>query len=250
MIQIISRAICSVIIPFRVHPQKLNPGDQVIRAEQTVGHIAKNFPMSTRVFGRHKIDFCCKGRLSLAEACSTHGVEIDQLVSEIESEIELARPTVLDGWADRPTPELVEHILEKYHRPLDDELPRLEALAQKVARVHGSRDERLPKIARTYSELKTELENHFQKEENVLFPAILNGESDKLACPIEVMLKDHEDAGDFLVVLRELTDDFSVPPHACASWRALWSGLEELELSLHEHIHLENNILFPRVSAA
>jgi regulator of cell morphogenesis and NO signaling len=205
--------------------------------------------MSTRVFGRHKIDFCCKGRLSLEQACAAHGVEVDQLVAEIESEIELAPPTALDGWADRSTPDLVAHILEEYHRPLDEELPRLGDLADKVARVHGSRDERLPKIAQTFTTLKTELESHFREEEDELFPAILAGEVDQLARPIEALLEEHEDAGDLLVVLRALADDFTVPPHACSSWRALWGGLEDLERSLHEHIHLENNILFARASA-
>ncbi|TXD37126.1 iron-sulfur cluster repair di-iron protein [Lujinxingia vulgaris] len=221
----------------------------MITADQTVGHIAKNFPMSTRVFGRYKIDFCCKGRLSLQEVCGTHDIEIDKLVADIEAEIELAPPTALDGWADRSTPELVAHILENYHRPLDEELPRLESLADKVARVHGDRDRRLPRIAQTFTLLRAELEEHFRKEENVLFPAILADDGQPLAGPIRVMLQDHEDAGDMLVLLRELADDFQVPPHACNSWRALLGGLEDLERSLHEHIHLENNILFPRAAA-
>lgn len=220
----------------------------MIKAEQTVGHIATRFPVSTRVFGRHKIDFCCGGAASLAEACARRALEVDDVVDEIAIEIELARPTALDGWAERSTPDLIAHILEKYHRPLDEELPRLEFLARKVARVHGSRDDRLPRIAETFGTLKTELEHHFRKEEAVLFPAILANDFERLACPIEVMLKDHDDAGELLARLRELTGDFEVPPHACGSWCALWGGLEDLERSLHEHIHLENNILFPRVT--
>lgn len=222
----------------------------MIQATQTVGEIATQYPVSTRVFGRHKIDFCCGGKLPLADACARRKVDIAAIVQEIEQEVELAYPTELDGWADRPTPELIAHILERYHRPLDEELPRLETLANKVARVHGDRDERLPRIAQTFAILKMELENHFLKEERVLFPAILEGDGERLACPVAVMLRDHEDAGDLLRTLRTLTDDFAMPPHACGSWRALWHGLEDLERSLFEHIHLENNILFPRVHGA
>lgn len=219
----------------------------MIHAEQTVGHIATEFPVATRVFSRHKIDFCCGGGAKLAEACAKRKVDADQVLREIELEIEAARPTDLDGWASQPSDVLIEHILTKYHRPLDEELPRLEFLAKKVARVHGDKDDRLAAIAHTFSSLKDELEHHFRKEEMVLFPAILAGESAALACPVAVMLRDHEDAGDALVTLRDLTDDYIAPPHACGSWRALWQGLEALESNLHEHIHLENNVLFPRI---
>lgn len=221
----------------------------MIASSFTISQIATEFPVSTRVFERYKINFCCGGGLSLAEACANRSLDPSVIAQEIEKEIEQATPEDLEGWNSRSNADVIAHILARYHRPLDDELPRLEFLATKVARVHGASNPVLLDLAYTVVELKTELENHFQKEEMVLFPAILNDEAQKLACPIAVMLKDHEDVADFLLKIREYTDDFSAPPHACGSWRALWDGLHELERSLHEHIHLENNILFPRISA-
>ncbi len=221
----------------------------MITSDFTISQIATEFPVSTRVFERYKINFCCGGGLSLAEACANRSLDPSVIAQEIEKEIEQATPEDLAGWSDRSNGDVIAHILARYHRPLDDELPRLEFLATKVARVHGASNPVLLDLAYTVVELKAELENHFQKEEMVLFPAILNDEAQKLACPIAVMLKDHEDVADFLLKIREYTDDFSAPPHACGSWRALWDGLHELERSLHEHIHLENNILFPRISA-
>lgn len=218
-----------------------------IRPEQTVAEITRQFPVSTRVFDRHRINFCCGGKKMLQDACEDRGVEVDEVVDEIIEEIDSATPSTLEGWADRPIPDLVEHILENYHRPLDDELPRLFQLATKVARVHGKRDERLPQIAATFETLCHELMGHFQKEEEILFPLLLSDQPAQVEGPISAMLREHDIAGDLLRRLRELTGDYEVPDGACASWRVLWVGLEDLERSLHEHIHLENNILFPRV---
>lgn len=222
----------------------------MIESNFTISQIATTFPVSTRVFERYKINFCCGGSLSLAEACENRSLDWTAVAEEIAAEIAQAAPGDLEVWTDRSNADLIAHILSKYHRPLDDELPRLEFLATKVARVHGENNPYLLDLAYTVVEIKAELENHFQKEELVLFPAILNNEAEKLACPVAVMLKDHEDVADFLVKIRELTNDYSAPPHACGSWRALWDGLHELERSLHEHIHLENNVLFPRIAGS
>lgn len=222
----------------------------MIEQSQTVGEIARDIPVSTRVFGRYKIDFCCGGGISLAQACAKREVEPAAIIEEILVEQALASPSVLDGWQAAQLSALVEHILERYHRPLDEELPRLEFLAKKVARVHGERDEALAPIAQIVIALREELEQHFYKEEQILFPMILAGELSRAVGPIQVMLQEHDAAGALLHQLRELTRDYALREDACGSWRALWAGLEGLELSLHEHIHLENNILFPRVLAA
>ena len=220
----------------------------MITSNLTVSQIATEYPVSTRVFERYKINFCCGGSLALAEACENRSLDPELVVAEIVKEVEGAQPRELESWNSRSDSELIAHILTNYHQPLEDELPRLDFLATKVARVHGASSPPLLDLAYTVSQLKDELEAHFLKEEHVLFPAILNGEAEKLACPIAVMEKDHEDVARFLSQIRELTGDFNPPPHACGSWRALWAGLEDLERSLHEHIHLENNILFPRIS--
>lgn len=215
--------------------------------ETTIAQIAREHPVSTRVFSRHKIDFCCGGGISLAEACLKRKLVADELLKEIDAEIAKDREGDLDIWSEAPLPQLAVHILEHYHRPLDEELPRLAFLAKKVARVHGERDERLPQIAAVYSHLYDDLERHFYKEEQCLFPWIIAQDYAKAVGPIQVMLQEHDEAGELLRRLRALTADYEIPEGACGSWRALWAGLEGLERSLHEHIHLENNILFPRV---
>ena len=146
-----------------------------------------------------------------------------------------------------PKSEFWDFTLTTYHRPLDEELPRLEAMARKVFTVHQDKDpERLGAIVSVYTGLKAELEQHMEKEEQILFPMIQQGDGFQADGPIAVMQEEHESAGAALRRLRELTNDYTVPPEACNTWRALWHGLAALEESLHQHIHLENNILFPR----
>lgn len=143
--------------------------------------------------------------------------------------------------------ELIAHLLEHHHRPLHDELARLEEMAKKVRRVHGTKDpERLCRLAETVVALREELEAHMRKEEEVLFPWLLSGRGPSARMPIQVMRADHESAYQQLARLRILTDNFVPPPQVCATWRALWQGLEVLDANLREHIRLENDILFPR----
>lgn len=224
--------------------------ERTINISETVCQIASRLPASTRVFGRHGIDFCCGGDVPLCDACAAHQLDVDRIVAEIQRELRPAEPTTLDGWADLPTEELIAHIVEHHHRPLDQELRRLEALANKVASVHQLRDERLAQLTFTLTALKAELEAHMLREERVLFPGLLSGDHSVLTRPIAVMLREHEDAGHLLEIVRGLTDDYTVPPHACCSWRALWHGLEQLDQSLREHIRFENNLLFPRAVLA
>ena len=218
----------------------------MIRASQTVGQIATDYPPSTRVFWRHKIDFCCGGGATLGEACAKRAIDVDAVVAEIEVEVARARPDDLQAWTTRSTGELIDFIEDRYHASLRDELPRLEALARKVARVHHEVDERLIDIHREVHALRHELEAHMVKEEMILFPAMRRANHASLSAPISVMLREHDTAGEALTALRTLTDDYTARDEFCRSWRALWDGLRDLERELQEHIHLENNILFPR----
>ena len=220
-----------------------------LTSDTTIGKIAADHPLATRVFARHHIDYCCGGGRPLGEVCLTRGLDPDRVLEEISAEI-APESQPAERWVDAALPDLIDHILTAYHQPLHEELPRLETMVRKVVRVHGDKDpERLAALQSVYLELKAGLEDHMLKEEMILFPMILRGQVSAASGPVAVMLREHNDAGEALAQLRELTDGYTVPDGACNTWRALWHGLEALENAMHEHVHLENNILFPRATA-
>jgi regulator of cell morphogenesis and NO signaling len=213
-----------------------------------VGTIATEQPLATRVFARHGIDFCCGGGQPLADACRARGLDPAVVLREIAAETAPAGRR-MTRWRDEPVEALVDHLLAEFHAPLWAELPRLDAMAAKVLDVHGAKaPEQLGAVRELVTALRADLEPHMQKEEQVLFPMIRRGRVPD--GPIAVMEAEHEAVGALLVRLREVTDQFRVPAGACNTWRALWAGLEALERDLHEHIHLENNVLFPRLQVA
>lgn len=219
-----------------------------VSATDRIGNLAAKIPQASRVFARHQIDYCCGGNHTLADACDLAKVDVAIVLAEINEELKRDHTGILpDGLT---LEDLITHIQKTYHEPLREELPRLEEMARKVARVHAERDgERLAALAETVSELKAEILTHLDKEDGILFPLICAGSGAMAQMPISRMQKDHDDHGTSLRRIRKLTADFKVPGDACMTWRALWKSLEELERSLHEHIHLENNILFPKTLA-
>jgi len=211
-----------------------------------VGQIAAEQPLATRVFARHDIDFCCAGGTPLAEACAQHDLDPARVLEEIRHETEHGTPAERD-WKDASLAEIIDHILEAYHAPLREELPRLDGMARKVLSVHGDKEpEMLEGIVETLAELREELESHMMKEERILFPMIKAGQGAQALGPVQVMEAEHASAGAALARLRLLTGGYRVPEDACATWTALWHGLAAFEQAMHQHIHLENNILFPR----
>ena len=220
-----------------------------ITTEALVGQLATENPLATRVFARHGIDYCCGGGRPLAEVCAEKGLNPETIVAEINREI-TATPEAGARWDNAPLADLIDHILEVYHVPLWEELPRLDAMARKVLAVHGDKDPAmLGGIVEVYGALRAELDQHMRKEEEILFPMIKAGQGANAGPPVNVMHIEHDSAGEALRRLRELTNDYTMPEGACNTWRALWHGLEALEHDLHQHIHLENNILFPRALA-
>ena len=216
-----------------------------VTIETPVGEIASAHPLSTRVFARHNIDFCCGGGAPLQTACDKRGLNADDILVEINKELE--EPDSTTNWNYAPLTDLIEHIVSTYHVSLKEELPRLEAMAIRVNHVHGDKDpERLQAIETVFCNLKEELLSHMMKEEQILFPMIANGKGAMASDPVSMMEHEHDSAGNALRELRELTNDFTPPAVACNTWRALWHGLAALEQDTHQHIHLENNILFPR----
>jgi regulator of cell morphogenesis and NO signaling len=219
-----------------------------ITMETTVGQLAAEKPLATRVFARHGIDFCCGGGKPLGEVCAEKGLQIEQILAEIDKETQGAGDSDV-RWDQAPLPEIIDHILNTFHKPLYEELPRLEAMAQKVAEVHGDKDSRLAEIQKVVVGLKAEMFDHMAKEEQILFPMINRGMGAMAGGPVSVMLHEHDSAGNALARLRELTDGYVPSEQACNTWRALWAGLAALETATHQHIHIENNILFPRALA-
>ncbi len=217
-----------------------------ISPESLVGDLASQHPLATRVLARHGIDFCCGGGKPLGLACQKRGLDTPSIIAEIE-DVLAAGPGTTAGWNIAPLDDLIDHIVGTYHRGLDEELPRLEAMLSKVHRVHEEKDpKRLRALLDVFRGLQAELTEHMQKEESILFPMIRSGQGRSASGPIAVMEHEHDAAGNALERIRALTDDYTPPADACATWRALWAGLAQLETDLHQHIHLENNILFPR----
>ncbi len=216
-----------------------------ITTETTIGQIAAEYPLATRVLARHKIDFCCGGGMALKTICEQRGLSSENLINEIFDE--LSDNSLDVNWNQRTLIELIEHILQTHHRPLEEELLRLETMLKKVHQVHHKKNpEVLDQLLNVYLDMKQELLQHMHKEEVILFPLIKAGRGLEADCPIALMRQEHDSAGSSLQKIRELTDNFTVPEGACNTWRALWHGLENLEKDLHQHIHLENNIFFPR----
>jgi regulator of cell morphogenesis and NO signaling len=216
--------------------------------ETPVGELAVRIPAASRVFYRHHIDYCCGGKRSLAEACAKVGAAPEAVLGEIEAARRAAIQAEPD-WSTRPLAELIDHILERYHQPLKPEMARLRAMGRRVAAVHGGHAPRMVELAKVIAAFVDETDCHLEKEERVLFPWIRSGQGASAAMPIQQLHREHDSHGVHLAEMRRLCDDYVPPAEACATWRALYLGLAELERELMEHIHLENNILFPRALA-
>lgn len=209
----------------------------------TLAELATRHPAASRVFRRERLDYCCGGRRSLADACRERGLDATGLLREITEQP--AEPGA-DHWSQRPVPELVDHIVERYHETLRREFPLLLEMARKVEAVHADK----PDVPRGLHEhlmtMHLDVLDHLAKEEQVLFPLIRSGQGRLAAGPVQAMEREHQDHGANLVRTRELTNDLTPPEAACTTWRALYLRLENLESELMEHVHLENNVLFPR----
>jgi regulator of cell morphogenesis and NO signaling len=235
------------------HQPALSPPGTPL-AERSVGELVAERPGLSRVFQRHGLDFCCQGALKVREACKRKHVSLETVVHDLEQALTSpAEPG--ENPAQLPMPELVQHIITRYHDHLRREIPRLNAMAQRVAHVHGGHTPSLVTVSEVFEHFAEELGQHMEKEEIALFPAILrlqvdDGETQRqLDAPIRCMMQEHEDAGDALARLRELTNGFVPPPEACNTYRALFAGLAELENDMHHHVHLENSVLFPAALA-
>lgn len=234
-----------------------------VDGKMTVRDLVGRYPQTRPVFEKHGIDYCCGGGKCLTDAATEHGLELPALVDALEKALQTApsKAGVTDkDWYAAPLGELVKHIVEAHHGYMKTALPRLRSLVPTVLKAHGAHHgDVLRQVQNLFQILDAELSNHLMKEEQVLFPYIVAAEAHRQggsespsACfgsvgnPIRQMEHEHESAGAALAKLREATYDYALPPDACPTFRAMYEELQRMEADLHQHIHLENNILFPR----
>ena len=216
-----------------------------IDPSQAIGQIAVQLPGATAVFRRLKLDFCCGGHVSLDQAASDKGLDLQAVVHELSA---LQRPTELPD-AGTPT-ELIDHIVARYHEVHRAQLPELIRMARRVEAVHRDNPNTPHGLADALETMEQELLMHMHKEEAVLFPMLRAGGNSFVSQPIAMMRHEHNDHGEALEHLASLTNDITPPMGACNTWRALYTGLAQLREDLINHIHLENNLLFPRFEQA
>jgi regulator of cell morphogenesis and NO signaling len=224
----------------------------------TVRELVIQVPEATRVFEKFKIDYCCGGNISMVEACARAGVDLRELEQELEH-AGRAKEIQATDFNEMTLPVLIDHIVTKHHLFTREEIVRLDALLTKVVSVHGDKHTELYEVSTLLKRLDEDLNPHMLKEERVLFPYIVQldrsvtgNESAPFAPfgtvknPVRMMMMEHDAAGDILRELRSVTSDYAIPGDACISYKTLYEALEGLERDLHQHIHLENNILFPK----
>lgn len=232
----------------------------MITTEMTVRDVAMEVPQSTRLFEKLRIDYCCGGNKPLAEACASAGVDVGS-VMEMLAEVTQSNSN------DAGTPDfqnftptkLITHIVETHHVFTRSEMDRLQALGDKVLAAHGGNHPELIHLDELLTRLAADLTPHMFKEEQVLFPYIVSMENaanqnrpapfapfGTVNNPIRMMMREHDAAGEIMREIRAFTSDYKVPADACISYRTLYQALENFEKDLHQHIHLENNILFPK----
>lgn len=221
--------------------------------ESLVRDIVNEAPKTSDIFKKYRIDFCCGGNTPLSTAVSGKNVELDDLMQELTLAYENSeRNDDAAIWTDSPSEEIIQHIIERYHRPLDEELHALSPYVTKVSRVHGENHPELLNVFQLFNELKQELLDHTAKEEATSFPLLLTLDDpqtenkEEIVEVIRELEEEHDHAGDILKQLREITDDFTPPVDACGTYRLVYKRLEMLEGDTFMHVHLENNILFPR----
>jgi len=213
------------------------------------------------VLDRHRLDFCCGGRRTLAEACDAAGIDVAQVLTELSSTVTArsALPEPPSDWNDRPLPEIIDHIVDGHHAYTRAAIARLGPLTEKVVARHGAGHPELLRVATAFFQLAADLAPHMAREENVLFPYIRALASpgarpapppfQTVRNPVSMMMMQHDRAAELLGEIRTASRDFATPDDACGSYTALYSGLRELRLDLLTHVSLENNVLFPRAIA-
>lgn len=221
-----------------------------------VGQLIVANPQWARIFDQFKIDYCCGGNVTLADACLKRKLELHTVVEALLAVNVIKSDNIEFNLMTVSIQELVNHIQKTYHEPLHQDLPYILKLLSKVVKVHKAEHNELIELETCFIKFSSDLETHMQKEEQVLFPMCIGLETAKelpsfhcgsIKNPIAVMMAEHDNAGADLAQMRELTANYTLPHDACNSYVVLYEKLEQIENDMNHHVHIENNILFPRV---
>lgn len=226
--------------------------------ETKVKDIALSNPAAWQVLEDAGLDYCCGGGKSLHDACLHADTSAEEILNRLRENTKNTGPDDLN-WMAAPLCELTRHIREKHHRYVREAIPRTQALLDKVTAKHGNNHPEVADVGRIFMELGKDMIMHMQKEEQILFPYIdtleraANADGSveppffqTVRNPIHAMMKEHDAAGELVTQIRSLSSEYTAPADACTSFRVLYEGLKEFEADLHRHVHLENNVLFPR----
>ena len=232
-------------------------------SRRTVRELAIEIPNATRTFEKLGIDYCCGGSRSLDDACMHAHVEMEEVLNELaRGSVKLSADPAGQDFGNRPLNQLIENIVGTHHAYVKQEIPRLQRLLHKVVSVHGKAHPELAKIRDVFQGMADELTAHMMKEERILFPYIVAMENavtnhrpkprpafGTVSNPIHMMELEHDSAGTALKDIAAFSSNYEPPDGACFSYRTLYTALKEFETDMHQHIHLENNVLFPRAIA-
>jgi regulator of cell morphogenesis and NO signaling len=229
-----------------------------IDSETKVKDVALASPEARKVLEDAGLDYCCGGNKSLHEACLHSDVAAEEILTRLRENTKHVSPDQ-ENWTSATLSNLTRHIREKHHRYVREAIPRVQTQLEKVMAKHGKNHPEIAAIQRLFSEVGREMIMHMQKEEQILFPYIDAMENSvnahrpveppffqTVVNPIQAMMQEHDSAGELLRQIRTASCEYAAPADACTTYKALYEGLREFEADLHQHVHLENNILFPR----
>lgn len=212
----------------------------------SLGELALSIPRASALFRQYDLDFCCGGKQTLLKAATRQNLDLEAIEAGLAA---LATVPLEKDWRSAPLPEIIDHIIVRYHDRHREQLPELILQAGKVERVHANKETVPRGLTKYLTMLYEELTSHMMKEERILFPMIKQGMGSQAGGPVSVMESEHDEAGELIEVIKHTTNNVTPPEDACTTWRALYIGINEMIDDLMNHISLENNALFPRALA-
>lgn len=223
----------------------------MIATQDKVADIVAHYPKTADVFRKHGIDFCCGGQISLEEAVSNHPkLSLTPLLQELEDASQQQGEGMQPQYLSVPS--LIQYIQARYHDTLREEFKQLTPYVTKLSRVHGPNHPNLVTLKSTFDAFKSAMLTHTDEEDQNAFPKLVrsaNGETvEDIDAVVQSLVDDHDEAGALLQQMRELTHDFQPPAEACGTWRLVYDRIAHLERETHAHVHLENHVLFPKIT--